>query len=63
MAAMLLIYLCLTLFVEPSYELREDYPQPPATPLAIPYEVPNPDHSLPVVAPEPRPSGGIVIEK
>jgi len=49
MAAMLLIYLCLTLFVEPADESHEDYIQPPATPLAMPIEFPSP--------------GGIVIEK
>jgi hypothetical protein len=59
MAAMLLIYLCLTLFVEPADEPYEDYIQPPAAPLAMPAEFPSPDRNLPME----RPSGGIVIEK
>jgi hypothetical protein len=61
MAVMVLIYLWLTSLAEPADEAHEDFLQPTATPLAIPIEFPNPDHSLPLEPPPP--SGGIVIEK
>lgn len=62
MAVMILIYLWSTRLPTPPDDHHEEYQQP----TSIPFELPSPDHSTPFDPPpktDPRPSGGIVIEK